>query len=108
MKHLLYQAEHWAEEVIKRISKPASEDRNNPPDLTRDIFEIDIESMKDMLECDEFDLVCNVIDKLIDEDKITFDNNDGSITVKEKPTIAKTDQAEHDTDWHIILNMFNV
>ena len=91
MKHLLFQTEHLAEEIVKRLEASANPDRNNPPDLTRDIFEVEVFRMKEMLELNEFDLVCQAVDYLIDEGKITFDPAKHELVLNEEISSADPD-----------------
>ena len=89
------------EEIIKKLQDESGDSRNNAPDLTRDLYEIDVEGIEDMLKLDEFDLVCKAVDKLIADGIVTFNPTSGDIMLKETVSPADPDATSpgpHDFD----------
>ena len=89
-----------AKEIIKKLMSDDNS-RNNAPDLTRDLYEIDVTDIKDMVKLDEFDLVCEAVDKLIADGTVTFNPSNGDIVLKETVTPADPDTTSpgpHDFD----------
>jgi len=76
MRHLLFSTPDLALEIVERIQKSETTERNNAPALTRDIFGPDALPFPELLKTEEFVKVCSAIDLLIDEGRIHF--NDGS------------------------------
>jgi len=79
MRHLLSNTEDLASEILERIQKSETSERNNAPALTRDIFEPDATNFPELLETEEFDKVCTAIDLLIEEGNIFFNGETGEI-----------------------------
>jgi hypothetical protein len=101
LTHLLFQVEHLAEEIIKRIEHGEDPERHNAPDLTRDIFEIKAEWLQELLDKKEFDLVCDAVDKLVDEGRLHFDHSLGKLVINENVLPVDPDATSpgpHDDD----------
>ncbi len=86
-----FQPEDIITEIIKKLHDESNASRNNAPDLTRDIYEIDVTEIKDIIKLDEFDLVCKAVDKLIEDGKVIFDASNGDILLTETITPADPD-----------------
>lgn len=79
-----FKPEELVEEIIKRLAEGESDDLKHAPGLTQDLYEIDVPEIKDMVSRDEFHLVCNAIDMLLAEGKITFDPATGELNLQDK------------------------
>ena len=79
MKHLLFSTEHLADEIMNRVVGVASDPVTDPPGLTRAIFGVEAETIPELLECEEFDLVCKAVDFLVVENRIYFDAEEGEL-----------------------------
>ena len=79
MRHLLFNIEHLADEIMNRVVGVVSDPVTNPPDLTRAIFGVEAETIPELLEYEEFDLVCKAVDFLVVENRIFFDGETGEL-----------------------------
>jgi len=79
MRHLLFNTEHLADEIMNRVIGVVSDSVTNPPDLTRAIFGVEAATIPELLECEEFDLVCKAVDLLIEQERIFFDTEEGEL-----------------------------
>ena len=87
-------------EIIKKLQDD-NDDGNNAPDLVRDLYEIDVQHIDDLIKLDEFDLVCKAVDKLIEDGVVAFNQTNGEIILKETVTSADPDTTSpgpHDFD----------
>ena len=95
------QPEDIIEELIKKLQDESDDSRNNAPDLTRDLYEIDVPDNLDLTKLDAFDVVCKAVDKLIADGTVTFNPSSGDIVLKETVTPADPDTTSpgpHDFD----------
>ena len=81
MRHLLFQTEHLANEIVSRIVDSGEDEVVSAPTLTRDIFGVTETSIPKLIKTDEFTSVCEAIDFLIESGKATFDTENGNIAL---------------------------
>ena len=79
MRHLLFNTERLADEIMSRVIGVVSDPITDPPGLTRAIFGVEAETIPELLECEEFDLVCKAVDFLVVENRIFFDVETGEL-----------------------------
>jgi hypothetical protein len=79
MRHLLFSTPDLAVEIVERIQKSETTERNNAPALTRDIFGPDALPFPELLKTEEFVKVCSAIDLLIEEGNIFFNGETGEL-----------------------------
>jgi len=77
-----FKPEELVEEIIKRLATGERDDLKHAPGLTQDLYEIDVPEIKDMVRRDEFHLVCDAIDMLLAEGKITFNPSTGELNLQ--------------------------
>ncbi len=81
MRHLLFNTQALADEIMNRVAGALSDPVTNPPDLTRAIFGVEAETVPELLKLEEFDLVCKAVDFLIEEGRIVFDAAEGELLI---------------------------
>ena len=81
MRHLLFQTEHLANEIVSRLSNSSDEDIVSPPTLTRDIFGVTETAIPVLLKTDEFSCVCEAVDFLVESGRVTFNCETGHVSL---------------------------